>query len=220
LPGYTGPGADDVAAFLVLANDLQVPVPAGAPLELSELCDRLAAPTGRALLHGDPCPGNDLYTGAGVRFVDLEGAALGDGLTELAYLRIGFPTCWCVTDIPRPLREEAESAYRHQWRAVTGTEPAGDLADACAGWLIQGDALVERAYRGTGDHLARVTREDWAWGTATARGRLLHRTAVVAALAGEHSRLGGVGRLCRGMHQSLRRRWPELDPLPVTRAHI
>lgn len=220
LPRHTGPRAEDVSAFLVLAGELAAPVPDGAPHELTELCDRLAAPTGRALLHGDPCPGNDIYTPGGVRFVDLEQASLGQGLTELAYLRIGFPTCWCVTDIPASLREQAESGYRQQWRTSTGTEPAGDLADACTGWLIQGDALVERAFRGTADHLATAVREDWGWGTSTARGRLLHRTSVVAALAGEHPRLAATGRLCHAMHKAMRQRWPALEPPPATRAHI
>jgi hypothetical protein len=43
---------------------------------------------------------------------------------------------------------QAEAAYRSAWRARTGTDVSGDLAEACAGWLIWGDGLVERADRG------------------------------------------------------------------------
>jgi hypothetical protein len=221
LPRHIDPTSRDVAAFLAMAHRLGVPVPPRARAQLEQLCARLEARDGHALLHGDPCPGNDLYTDSGVRFVDLEQAALGAGLTELAYLRIGFPTCWCVTDTPTALREQAERAYHEQWRADTGGEPVGDLADACVGWLIQGDALVERAHRDSVDHLARVTRRDWRWGTTTARGRLLHRTAVVAAIADQNTQLADVGRLCQSLHDSILRHWPELatNPVPTIRTH-
>nr|WP_042177739.1 phosphotransferase [Kibdelosporangium sp. MJ126-NF4]CEL12720.1 hypothetical protein [Kibdelosporangium sp. MJ126-NF4]CTQ93480.1 hypothetical protein [Kibdelosporangium sp. MJ126-NF4] len=221
LPRHTGPGSRDVAAFLALARELGVTVSSLAHTQLEQLCARLEARDGHALLHGDPCPGNDLHTGNGVRFVDLEQAALGDGLVELAYLRIGFPTCWCVTNTPTVLREQVERAYHEQWLAETGGEPAGDLADACVGWLIQGNALVERAHRDGVDHLARVMHRDWSWGTTTARGRLLHRTAVVAAIADNNTPLAEIGRLCRGLHDTMVRHWPELtaNPVPVTRTH-
>uniref|UniRef100_UPI0005BC3F1A phosphotransferase n=1 Tax=Streptomyces sp. NRRL F-2664 TaxID=1463842 RepID=UPI0005BC3F1A len=126
LPRRAGPGRHDVAAFLRLARTLGATVTAGAAGELEELTVRLARAPGHALLHGDPCPGNDLHTACGVRFVDFEQACLGSGLTELAYLRIGFPTCWCVTAPPEPLLRRAEDAYRTEWRAATGTDVPGD----------------------------------------------------------------------------------------------
>lgn len=97
LPRWSGPGAGDVDAFLGFATALGADVAGAVADELGGLVDRLAASTGFALLHGDPCPANDLHTDAGVRFVDFESASLGDGIMELAYLRIGFPTCWCST---------------------------------------------------------------------------------------------------------------------------
>jgi len=221
LPSHRGPGAQDIAAFLSLVRHLSVPIPPLASVQLEQVCARIAH-SGHALLHGDPCPGNDLHTGGGVRFVDLEQAAFGNGLTELAYLRIGFPTCWCVTDTPTTLRRHAEEAYLEQWRSATGTEPTGDLADACVAWLIQGDALVERARRETRDHLARAARRDWRWDTTTARGRLLHRTAVVAAVADQHTELFEVARLCQDLHGSMLHHWPKLaeHPVPTARTHI
>lgn len=221
LPRHTGPSSRDVAAFLVLARDLGVFVSPLARTQLDQLCARLQTHDGNALLHGDPCPGNDLHTDDGVRFVDLEQAALGEGLIELAYLRIGFPTCWCATNTPTVLREQAEHAYHEQWRAETGGTPAGDLTDACVGWLIQGDALVERAHRDSVDHFARVIQRDWHWGTTTARRRLLHRTAVVAAIADHNTQLAEIGHLCHNLHNSMLHHWPELtaNPMPTTRIH-
>ncbi|MGW6288313.1 hypothetical protein [Streptomyces sp. NPDC055107] len=112
LPRWQGPDAADAASFLRLATTLDAPVPPGAPGGLDDLVHRLARTPGHALLHGHPCPGNDLHTTGGTRFIDFEQASPGSGLVELAYLRIGFPTCWCVTAAPVPPLERAEAAYR------------------------------------------------------------------------------------------------------------
>ena len=151
-----------------------------------------------------------------MRFFDLEGAALGSGYTELAYLWAGFPTCWCATSVPEPVRHEAAAAYRATWRSLTGTDPRGRLADSCAGWLIRGDALVERAHRGQADYLARLPDEDWHWGPPTARQRLLHRLTVTAALAVDDPALASFARVCRAMRDRIRQRWPGISPLPET----
>jgi hypothetical protein len=170
------------------------------------------------LLHGDPCPDNFLATADGGRFVDFENAAWGDGLVELAYLRIGFPTCWCALAPEPPLVAAAEAEYRETWRDLTGTDVVGDVTDACAGWLLCGDGLVERALRGSPDHLSRLLAEDWTWGVATARQRLQHRLLVVGQLAGQDGPdgpLAETGRLAGDMAARVLRRWPGLAPLPA-----
>jgi hypothetical protein len=215
LPSWSGPTGADTESFLAFARALDVPVPRGLPGELAGLIGRLDPAPHHALLHGDPCPGNDLRTAAGVRFVDFEQASLGNGLVELAYLRIGFPTCWCALSVAGPPLEEAERTYRATWRDLTETDVPGDLADACAGWLIRGDALVERAHRQSADHLARVPAEDFAWGYITARERLLHRLDVVAGLTRGGDRLPALGQLSAALAARLRARWPALRPLPA-----
>ena len=148
LPAWAGPSRADARAFIRLAERLGVVVPAGLTASLDGLAQRLNPAGQHALLHGDPCPGNVMRTASGIMFVDLEQAALGDGRVELAYPRIAFPTCWCAKSVPGPVLRQAEAAYRSTWHAVTGTEAGANLAEACAGWLIRGDALVERADRG------------------------------------------------------------------------
>ncbi|WP_405587607.1 phosphotransferase [Streptomyces sp. NBC_01190] len=217
LPAWSGPTRDDIGSFLTLAEALGVSVPPGVAGELDDLLDRLAQAPRNALLHGDPCPGNDLHTGDGVKFVDFEQAALGNGLTELAYLRVGFPTCWCVTTADAPLLDRAEAAYRTAWRAATGAEPEGDLTDACAGWLLRGDALVQRAERETVDHLARIPSQDWTWGTATARQRLVHRLTVVSRHAADRPDLTALTQLTTGMLHRMTACWPALRPVPAQR---
>lgn len=215
LPAWTGPTAADAESFLAFAKALDAPVPPGVPDELGGLIDRLD-PTGHhALLHGDPCPGNDLRTPDGVRFVDFEGASLGSPVVELAYFRIGFPTCWCAMAVTDAALREAESVYRATWRGLTGTDVPGDLADACAGWLIRGDALVQRAERESADHWARVPSEDFEWGHVSARERLVHRLGVVGELASGHDRLHGLGRLASALREHMLQRWPGLRPLPA-----
>ncbi|MCG5215934.1 phosphotransferase [Streptosporangium soli] len=211
LPRWQPPTAADADAFLAFARALEVPVPAGVPGELAALLARLDAPGHHAMLHGDPCPDNSLLTPGGVRFIDLEQAALGNGLMELAYLRVGFPTCWCSLAIPGGVLAEAEERYRAVWKAAKGDDVSGSLADACAGWLLRGDALVERARRGTVDHLAVVPGDDWTWGTATARQRLVHRLDVVA---GTHE-LGDLSPLAAALRDRMLTRWPTLTPLPA-----
>lgn len=217
LPAWSGPTREDVASFLRLAGALGVAVPPGARSELEGLVSRLAGAPGHALLHGDPCPGNDMHTSGGVRFIDFEQAALGNGLVELAYLRAGFPTCWCVTAPPEPLLRAAEAAYHRTWRDLTGTEVQGDLTDACAGWLLRGDALVQRAHRGTTDHLAAIPHGDWTWGTATARQRLLHRLTTVARMPPADGHPTHLTHLAASMTQALHTHWPTLRPLPSQR---
>ncbi|RKE21037.1 phosphotransferase [Streptomyces sp. TLI_171] len=220
LPAWTGPTGRELGCFLALARTLDVPAPPGVRTELEALLGRLSTtPARHALLHGDPCPGNDLHTADGVRFVDFEQSSLGPGAVELAYLRIGFPTCWCSTAPPTPVLDAAEAAYRTAWRAATGADAAtpAELADACAGWLLRGDALVPKADRGTADHLARVSHTDWTWGTATARRRLLHRLRAVAALADQDTALPLFGRFCATFATRARTTWPSATPLPAER---
>ncbi|OEJ30288.1 aminoglycoside phosphotransferase family protein [Streptomyces subrutilus] len=217
LPRWRGPTQADVESFLRLAGALEVPVTSGVAGELDDLVHRLDQAAGHALLHGDPCPGNDLHTATGVRFIDFEQASLGSGLMELAYLRIGFPTCWCVTSASEPLLERAEGAYRREWRTLTGSDAQDGLADACAGWLLRGDALVERARRESTDHLARIAHRDWTWGTATARQRLVHRLGVVGRMTADDTSLQGISTLSTAMRQRMLARWPALQPVPAKR---
>ncbi|EWC58993.1 hypothetical protein UO65_5727 [Actinokineospora spheciospongiae] len=216
LPTWSAPTPTDADAFLRLAHHLDVPTTPGVQDELNALLERLRTMPTTALLHGDPCPGNDMHTTAGVRFIDFEQASLGNGLVELAYLRIGFPTCWCATAPPPHLLHAAETAYRTTWLTTTGTT-LPSTTDACAGWLLRGDALVPGAQRGTVDHLAEATTRDWHWGTATARQRLIHRLGVVSELTADDGALAQFGLLTSAMRARALARWPGLGPLPTRR---
>ena len=125
LPAWTGPSQADARAFTRLAERLGVGVPVGLTAALDDLAERLNAAGHHALLHGDPCPGNAMRTASGIMFVDLEQAALGDGRAELAYLRIGFPTCWCATSVPGPRSGRQRRRTGRRGRPVPVPRPAG-----------------------------------------------------------------------------------------------
>src|SRR5260370_10350886 len=88
LPRWSGPSSQDVDSFLSMLGELGVPTPSRLSAELNELVYRLAATANHPLLHADPCPANDIHTPACIRSADFAHASLGDGLNELAYLRI------------------------------------------------------------------------------------------------------------------------------------
>lgn len=158
--------------------------------------------TTRHLLDREPIPTWSGPTPLDVqRFLSYARELEGRRATELAYLRVGFPTCWCVTAVRPELLAAAEPAYREQWGHTSAAgqgAPAAELAAACAGWLIRGDALVEAAGRGTGDHFDRLATRDWRQGTLTARERLVHRLVLSAVLTRGATR-------CTGWHSSLPR---------------
>lgn len=214
LPVAAQPSEGDIEAFLRLCRALGVAVPPGVPGELSALVDRLRAGYPYALLHGDPCIGNVLPVGDRAWFVDFEGAALGSGLAELAYLRMGFPTCWQVLPVTGGPLADAEAAYHRTWLELTGAELPGDLADHCVGWLLRNDALVERAERGRRDQFARMVDEDWTWGPTSARQRLVHRLGAVNAMTRDSERLPATGALAGALRARIVERWPVADRLP------
>jgi hypothetical protein len=197
LPAADVPTEADLAAFRGLCADFGLTTPDD---ELDPLPQRLAG--GHQLVHGDPCVGNALPVDGRTWFLDFEHAALGNGLTELAYLRIGFPTCWSLNVVPPEQLEAAEAAYLALRPDVTGT-----VAEHCVGWLLRGDALVERAHRDGRDHLGRLLREDWRWGFVGARARFAHRLGVVGALT--EPEFAGTARLAEELRERVLARWPE-----------
>ncbi len=208
LPAADVPAEADVAAFRRFCADFGLTTPDD---ELDPLPHRLSG--GHQLVHGDPCVGNALPVDGRAWFLDFEHAALGNGLTELAYLRIGFPTCWNLNVVPAHRVAEAEAAYRALVPDATGT-----VAEHCVGWLLRGDALVERAHRDGRDHLGRLLREDWDWGFVKARQRFAHRLGVVGALT--EPEFTATARLAKALRERVVTRWPDASRPPRKAAQV
>ena len=206
LPAADTPTSSDVAAFsrFCASFDLEAPVD-----ELASLPSRLAG--GQDLVHGDPCAGNVVVVDGRARFIDFEHAALGNGLSELAYLRIGFPTCWNLNTVPARSIADAEAAYR-----ALHPEANGSIAEHCVGWTIRSDALVERAHRDGTDHFERLLERDWTWGFVGARQRLAYRLHVVANLDAQE--VTATSKLARALRLRMIAEWPGCDRPPAKAA--
>ena len=137
-------------------------------------------------LHGDPCPGGNIFVaGDQARLVDLEAAGPGHAAVEAAYLRMGFPTCWCAGYLSEAVLAPVESAYRDALAPYCPSARDDEawavaLADSCLWWALDGNTLVQRAERGRADLIDLALDRDWTWGTATARQRLVLRLSRAA----------------------------------------
>ena len=86
----------------------------------------LGGPGYRAFSPSDLCPDNNLVTNRGVRFLDFEWGCIRDVTLDVAYLRVPFPSCWCVFALPGGMADAMLAAWRAEiadvWPALTDDE--------------------------------------------------------------------------------------------------
>lgn len=75
----------------------------------------LGGPGYRAFSPSDLCPDNNLVTNHGVRFLDFEWGCIRDVALDVAFVRMPFPSCWCVFRLPLGMSDAMLAA----WRAET-----------------------------------------------------------------------------------------------------
>ncbi|MHC4160988.1 MAG: phosphotransferase family protein [Planctomycetota bacterium] len=209
---------DAAAALLVELATALGTLHAAAPEERSpervgtegfeQLCDALGLPftvelppaSAFALTQHDVGPDNCLVTPEGLRLFDFELAAPRDPLTDAAAWRMDFPNCGGAGALPAVLCARMDDAYG---RALGRELPAEAFVRAHA------ERLVERVGR---LHGWRVLDDDWDWGRATGRQRVLAllrgfpRRGVFPAFERQLDRL----------YETLRARWPSVpDTIPV-----
>jgi len=160
-------------------------------------------------VHGDPCPDNVFWNGDELRFIDFEFGGFGHALTDAAYGRILFPSCWCANRVPKTLVSKMETAYRTE--LVKGCPEAQDdrtfetaLVTACAFWLMK---TLSR-------HLGNALDADRTWGIATMRQRVLARLEAFTATAEEFDRLPALRGTAHSLLEKLRSAWLETPTLP------
>jgi aminoglycoside/choline kinase family phosphotransferase len=178
--------------------------------EVALIAGRLQAPGPfLALVHRDPCPDNVLLSSDGTAtLIDFEFSAPGHALLDLAYLRMGFPTCWCAGRLPDAVAARVERAYR---TALAATVPAAadDVAfrreSALIGmaWLLGGLVWL----------LEGALAEDKDWGLSTHRNRILHYLAAATRMAMEANILPGIRATATAWLDRLRADWPTSTPL-------
>jgi hypothetical protein len=163
-----------------------------------------------AFIHGDPCPDNILLTDDGVVLIDFEFAHFGHALSDAAYGRMMFPTCWCCNRLPGSIVDRMETAYRAGLaRFVPQASDDGlfhaELTNACAGWVIGALAW----------HLKGTLAQDDEWGIATVRSRVLSRLEAFVKTSEEYGSLPHLRDCAMRVEAELKRRWPETDTLPL-----
>lgn len=129
---------------------------------------------------GDTCPGNNLMTGEGIRLLDFEGASYRPVFLDAAYLRVPFPTCWCMFRLPSAVAAEAEQAYRTEViRAYPNLSKDGlwhrGVAGATVAWDLYNTTMIPEVL--TGDLKRHPSLPAPTW-----RQLLRHRWATVATI--------------------------------------
>ena len=161
-----------------------------------------------AYTHGDPCPDNVFWTGAALRLIDFEFGGLGHALTDAAYARMLFPSCWCANRLPDELVARMESSYRAE--LIKGCPEAQDdrafeaaLASVCGAWLL---SSLSRS-------LTRAMEADSTWGIATLRQRVLARLEAFIATAEAFDQLPALRGMAAQMLGILEKAWPDTPSL-------
>jgi hypothetical protein len=155
-----------------------------------------------------------LIRGDHLRLFDYEFGGYRHALLDGVYGRIRFPTCWCVGDIPEPVVERMEAAYRKE---LAEAHPAVEddalyhqaVAEACGCWLLNN---LGGMYPG-------IMEEDGQWGIATYRQRLMKRLEVFIRLSEKARRLEGLRAVSENLLERLPERWggevPQLQSYPA-----
>jgi hypothetical protein len=161
-------------------------------------------------IHGDPCPDNVFDNDPDLRFIDFEFGYFGHALIDATYARMLFPTCWCANRLPPSMVEKMESRYRTEF--VKGCPEAKEnstwehaLLTICGYWLLHTLAW----------HLEPALKEDRNWGIAGVRQRILARLEAFAITAEEFGRFPAVHETANHLRDTLSKRWPEIQPLPL-----
>jgi len=161
-------------------------------------------------IHGDPCPDNVFDNDPDLRLIDFEFGYFGHALIDATYARMLFPTCWCANRLPQSMVDKMES--RHRAEFVKGCPEAKEnsiweqaLVTICGYWLLNTLAW----------HLEPALKEDRNWGIAGVRQRILARLEAFMIASEEYRRFPAVHETAGHLRDTLSKRWPEIQPLPL-----
>lgn len=179
--------------------------------DVAAICEAVAHPGPfLAYTHTDPCPDNTFFDRGRLRLIDFEFGGFSHALRDGACGRMQFPTCWCANRLPDAVLARMESSYRTE--LARGCPAAQDdrsfapaLAVMCGYWtIVTLPGPLERAID-----------EDQEWGIATLRPRILARLEAFIATADAFARLPALRGTAEALLATLRRRWPDVSPLPL-----
>ena len=159
----------------------------------------------------DTCPDNHrIMPDGSLRFFDFEFAGFRHALLDAAYLRVPFPTCWCVSRLPAGLSDRLEAEYLAEFRlrsesAIDPDEFAKGVGFAVAYWTIR---TINWSLK---DTLA----ADGQWGISSVRQRVIYRLETLLETISRHDSLPALAQTARAMKAKLLELWPDLIPMPL-----
>jgi hypothetical protein len=124
------------------------------------------------LTHGDVCPDNCQRVDKHMVLLDFEGGNYGSALLDGVFVRLLFPTCFCVGQIPHQLVDDIIMTYRNEFArgcpAVNDDRLFGRAeVEACAYWTLSLCTWIP---------IPTLLEQDWvgnARDTGTARQRVI-----------------------------------------------
>lgn len=203
--------AERCAKVTALLATLGVDLSIAAQAEVEQLSAVVADPGPFTVYrHGDPCPDNFFWQGTTLRLLDFEFGHMGHGLSDLAYARTFFPTCWCCNRVPIALVRRIETDYRttfgRAYPAILDDTVFGRaMSEVCAIWVI--DTLNWL--------LASALEADQEWGIAMIRPRIVARLEAFVATCLEFDQLPALRAVAEQLLTTLQQQWADLDPLPL-----
>jgi hypothetical protein len=198
--------------FTEILTSFGVAVEADLLTELQAMYARIEQPGAfSAFIHQDLCPDNLFFIGQDVRLFDFEGGSFGHALIDASYVRIPFPTCWCCNRIPQPVVVKLEAAYRAE--LMRGCPAAADdrlfaqaLGDACGYSLLEWLRWWETPS---------TPLEDYRWGLASIRSRILVRLETLINTASEFDLLPHLRASASQLLTTLQTHWPDAEAMPL-----
>ncbi|HLK57984.1 MAG TPA: hypothetical protein VKU00_15560 [Chthonomonadaceae bacterium] len=204
---------ENIAPFLEMCAELEVPVAAGFEEDAETVRQTLDAPGPfEAFSPNDTCPDNHrLMPDGSLRFFDFEFAGYRHALLDASYLQVPFPTCWCVNRIPADLVPRLEEAYRAE--LARGCPEASDDALFCA---AMSHACAFWTFTTLSWQLKDTLKEDGEWGISTVRQRHLYRLETFTERVSRYGHLPAMAETANALSAKLASLWlPELELMPI-----
>ena len=169
-----------------------------------------------ALIHADLCPDNVLILNkrGDVCILDFEFSRAGNALMDISFLRLGFPTCWCVGMLPREMVKRAERLYRdavgdvisavldkEKWRC--------GIAQCCALWtwgFVR--SSIEKGVLTEDLPLSKKIEK-----SPTRRQMILRRLEITAKAVKKHPDMSNVYKATTLVYETLEKKWKGLDEI-------
>jgi hypothetical protein len=202
------PVASGVEAFIGLAGDLDVSVPAGLDEDVGRIEDTMAAASPwLAYCPGDTCPDNNRVLGDGtVRFFDFEGSGWRHASTEAAYCRAPFCTCWCVAWLPEGTTVAMEDAFLQACQPPQPDEFRAATGLAAVWWTLRtADLFCGFVSGGWSARMRAIAPID-------ARQYFVLRLAAIEA---EAARIPALAALAHRLREAIVERWAEAAVAPA-----